>query len=61
MAIIVAVTPAVVDDALEWAKKNCPNYITNSARAITTFTYEYLFYFAVPSEALMFQLKWGSQ
>ena len=62
MAIIVKVTPAAVErGAIRWAIDNCPNYITNTAKSITMTTdYEYHCYFAVPSEALMFQLKWGN-
>ena len=51
--------------ALEWAKKNCPSYITNDA-------YRYLnsdgvelaeidkinYYFSNEKDALMFRLRW---
>lgn len=40
--------------ALEWAKKNCPGYITNRA----TVDGKICYYFANEKEATMFMLRW---
>lgn len=41
--------------ALDWAKKHCPSYITNSSGPDGTIMY----YFGNKNEALMFKLKWA--
>ena len=40
--------------ALEWAKQNCPGYITNRA----TVDGKICYYFANEKEATMFMLRW---
>jgi hypothetical protein len=42
--------------ALEWAKKNCPSYITNSAEFGGKIIY---YYFGTEEDAVMFKLKWS--
>lgn len=49
---------------LQWAKKNCPSYITNDAVAIVTAdltdtTYKRIFYFGNDRDAAIFALRWS--
>ncbi|CAB5215007.1 hypothetical protein UFOVP190_356 [uncultured Caudovirales phage] len=48
--------------ALEWAKKHCPNYITNDAHMIGYNSYDNTYtdyFFGNEAEATMFRLKWS--
>ena len=51
--------------ALTWAKRNCPSYITNDADTETNIKEGYSFvthinyYFGNENEALMFKLRWA--
>ena len=45
-------------EPLEWAKKNCPSYITNDAVQIRG-EYHYRFYFAKQQDQLAFALRWA--
>lgn len=65
MTNYVTVDHTVVVDALEWAKANCPGYITNDLHQDGYNTYDpskYDFFFTVnesgQKEMLMFALKW---
>lgn len=56
---------SVADQALEWAKENCPHYITNYYHRGIDCEFDVFFYdfFFVPSateEMLVFKLKWAS-
>ena len=47
--------------ALEWAKENCPNYITNDAHEIGPSSYDnsYIdYFFSNEADAIIFKLKW---
>lgn len=58
----VRVSEAVLTEALQWAKKYCPNYITNRAFSVVdgySTKYEYVFYFAPNSpDITAFMLRW---
>jgi hypothetical protein len=41
--------------AVDWALKNCPSYITNTAQPGNKICY----YFSNDAEATMFKLKWS--
>ena len=45
-------------EPLEWAKKNCPSYITNDA-VQKNGDYYYRFYFGREQDLLIFSLKWS--
>lgn len=45
---------------LEWARKNCPSYITNDA-VQRNGNYYYRFYFSDERDMIVFKLTWGSQ
>lgn len=60
----VRVPQAMGTEALQWAKKYCPNYITNRAIPLAdgySNTHEYIFYF-VPNSPDMtaFALRWST-
>lgn len=60
----IRVSEAAGTEALQWAKKYCPNYITNRAVAISdgySNAHEYVFYF-VPNSPDMtaFALRWSN-
>lgn len=59
----IIVTEPIVKEALQWAKKNCPNYITNEAIASSdgyASRYEYVFYFVPNSpDITAFSLRWS--
>lgn len=44
-------------EPLEWAKMNCPSYITNDA-VQKNGDYYYRFYFSNEKDILIFSLKW---
>ena len=44
-------------EPLEWAKKNCPSYITNDA-VQKQGEYYYRFYFSQERDIVAFMLKW---
>ena len=49
--------------ALEWAKQNCPSYITNQSRSKSGSTfhnrqYDIVYYFGEERDAVLFALKW---
>ena len=65
MTNYVTIDHTVVVDALEWAKANCPGYITNDFHQDGYNTYDpakYDFFFAANEagrkEMLMFALRW---
>ena len=48
-------------EALTWAKKNCPSYITNDATTIklnVPYVTVINYYFGNEKDAIMFQLRW---
>lgn len=45
-------------DALTWAKKHCPSYITNDAIQKQG-QYYYRFYFGKEQDQIMFTLRWS--
>jgi hypothetical protein len=48
-------------EALAWAKKNCPSYITNDATKITVhipYVTVINYYFGNEKDAIMFHLRW---
>lgn len=45
-------------EPLQWAKKNCPSYITNDA-VQKQGVYYYRFYFSQERDQIMFALKWA--
>jgi hypothetical protein len=51
-------------DALHWAKKNCPSYITCDVHRVMISGQEYFdsnfveYYFSCDNDATMFALKW---
>lgn len=48
-----------IDEALDYAKDNCPSYITNSVVIDpVTFAPLYKFYFYDEKDAMLFSLKW---
>ncbi len=53
-------------EALAWAKKNCPSYITNDATrvvidVVSMYPYETVinYYFGNEKDAMIFQLRWS--
>jgi hypothetical protein len=46
--------------ALEWAKENCPSYITNVAVSNDDCA-KIRYYFGNEHEALLFLLRWGGK
>lgn len=45
-------------EPLEWAKKNCPSYITNDA-VQKQGVYYYRYYFGNQRDQIMFTLRWS--
>jgi hypothetical protein len=48
-------------DALDWAKENCPSYITNDLHQDGYNTYDHTkmdYYFSDEKDALIFALRW---
>ena len=45
-------------EPLDWAKENCPSYITNDAVQIRG-QYYYRFYFSNEKDRMWFTLKWA--
>jgi hypothetical protein len=47
--------------ALEWAKKNCPSYITNDAVPYGAYgarEYDIIYFFGNEKDAIKFALRW---
>lgn len=66
MSVIVTLPWSPAWEALEWAKKHCPSYITNDVHTyINTDGVELGdvdridYYFGDEKEALMFRLRWS--
>lgn len=49
---------SIPHQALSWAKKNCPSYITNDALRKDDKWY-YRFYFGQEKDIIMFLLRWS--
>ncbi len=72
MSTIVTLPYDPVWTALEWAKKNCPSYITNHAKPMwvgdvndrrrsaymSTTDYDINYYFDEEEDAVLFTLRW---
>lgn len=59
MAAVVQLPTDDADMALDWAKSNCPNFITVGG-AVTTTGPMYEFYFVPGSpDITLFSLRWG--
>jgi len=51
-------------EPLDWAKKNCPSYITNDAHSIGNNSYDNSkidYFFNDEHDAFKFALRWGGQ
>ena len=72
MSKFIAINADNADDAIIWAKENCPSYVTydtisefkpteSEALLIKSFKWvvKYQFYFNNDQDALMFQLRWA--
>jgi len=70
MSFIAIVDEAIVDDALIWAKLNCPTYITNynhyaDIKVNVHLAYhrinlnKYDFFFSSAEDLAWFNLRWG--
>lgn len=63
MSYIVTLPYDPIWQPLDWAKKNCPSYITNRApergHNDTYNNYKINYYFGDEKEALMFALRWS--
>ena len=49
-------------EPLDWAKENCPSYITNDIHMDGYNTYDYTridYHFSDAEDALMFKLRWS--
>jgi len=44
--------------ALEWAKDNCPSYITNSGKRDEDGNYFIVYHFGSEQDATLFALRW---
>lgn len=51
----VAINPEHATQALEWAKKNCPSYVTQSW---CSYRQQFVFYFVNGKEKTLFALRW---
>lgn len=49
---------SIPNQALSWAKKNCPSYITNDA-VQKNGIYYYRFYFGQEKDIMIFMLRWS--
>ena len=63
MSNYVTIPGSVYEQALEWVKENCPNYVTNDQHCNGYNTYDpdlYDFFFSVNAleEMTLFALKW---
>lgn len=60
MYTVIVSDDTIVDAALEFAKSNCPSYITNDG-IIDPLTSKpvYKFYFSDEKDTLIFMLGWG--
>ena len=45
-------------DVLDWAKENCPSYITNTG-TVKEHKIVYSYYFSDEKDALLFSLRWS--
>jgi len=62
MRHIAVVKTSIVDEALNWAKSNCPGYITNDHHMYGYNAYDptkYDFFFATEKDLAWFLLRWG--
>ena len=62
MGITVTIPYDPLWPALDWAKQNCPSYITNDAHQDGYNTYDWKkidYFFSDEKDALMFMLKWS--
>lgn len=61
---VVTVTNSVKDDALMWAKENCPGYITNVYHTVPRrnefdpVLYDFVFSINAQEDMIAFKLKW---
>jgi len=61
MTVTIPYTP--FRDPLDWAKKNCPSYITNDLHQDGYNTYDHTkidYFFSDDRDAVLFALRWGS-
>lgn len=66
MSIIVTLPYDPVWEPLEWAKKHCPSYITNSVHEFVNSEGVFIgdvdhidYFFSNEKDALMFRLRWA--
>lgn len=48
-----------VDEALAWAKENCPSYITNDGYIDNEYNARYYFIFGDERDMISFSLRWS--
>jgi hypothetical protein len=58
MSTIVDLPYEIRWEALDWALKNCPSYITNTAVRHDRDTFFIRYYFGNEHDALAFRLRW---
>ena len=64
MTNYVTIRGSVYEQAVDWAKENCPNYVTNTMHMNGYNTYDpglFDFYFSkdAPAEMTLFALRWA--
>ena len=64
MSNYVTIRGSVYEEAVAWAKENCPNYVTNEMHQDGYYTYNpryFDFFFSqdAPEEMTLFALRWA--